>query len=152
MKARCKTALDAALHLIAYRAQSEWEIRSKLRMKGYADEENEAAVLWLSEHGYLNDEELAEEIFESYRREGLYGNRYIQRKLQSRGLRSDSRLTEEEETEKACRALARKAASVPSLLENGEKAAAFLFRRGFSGGAVHAALREAGEDTEDFPE
>ncbi len=127
-----KTALEAALHLLGYRAQSEKELRRKLRQRGFSGSDIDNAVEELYRCEYLNDEELAAEIFENYRRDGLYGNRYIKQKLQMRGLSCEDFLTPEEEEEKAELALQRKEAAVPGYRSDYLRAAAFLARRGFS--------------------
>lgn len=62
MKKSNRSAYEAALHLLEYRAQSEYEIRTKLKRRGYEDEDIEKAVEKLYFYHYLNDEELAEEI------------------------------------------------------------------------------------------
>lgn len=149
---RNKTAFEAALHLIAYRAQSEWEIRTKLRHKGYREEEIGSAVERLYRSGYLNDEELAAEIFESYRADGLYGDRYIHQKLKMRGLACACHLTAEEELHKARAAFARKSAVMPGLAADYKKAAGFLMRRGFSASAAAAVWEDMGHASTDGTE
>ena len=148
---RNKTALDTALHLLGYRAQSEKEIRTKLRQRGYAPGEIEETVKTLCEHHYLDDEDAAGELFEYYRREGLYGNRYIRQKMQMRGLPCDFALTPEEEKEKATEALRKKEATNPGYRENYKRAFGFLARRGFSFEAIRHAM-ECEPDAEYEPE
>ena len=135
-----KTALEAALHLLGYRAQSEKELRRKLKQRGFSGSDIDSAVEDLYRYEYLNDEELAAEIFENYRRDGLYGNRYIKQKLQMRGLSCEDWLTPEEEEEKAELALQKKEASVPGYRADYQKAAAFLARRGFSYDVIRRVL------------
>ncbi len=135
-----KTALEAALHLLGYRAQSEKELRRKLRQRGFSGSDIDNVVEELYRCEYLNDEELAAEIFENYRRDGLYGNRYIKQKLQMRGLSCEDFLTPEEEEEKAELALQRKEASVPGYRSDYPRAAAFLARRGFSYDVIRHVL------------
>lgn len=137
---KTKTALEAALRLLGYRAQSEKEIRRKLRQRGFSGSDIDSTVEELYRCEYLNDEELAAEIFENYRRDGLYGNRYIKQKLQMRGLSSEDCLTQEEEEEKAELAIQRKEVSVPDFRSDYRKAAAFLARRGFSYGVIRHVL------------
>lgn len=145
MKKSNRSAYEAALHLLEYRAQSEYEIRTKLKRRGYEDEDIEKAVEKLYFYHYLNDEELAEEIFVNYRDFLLYGDRYIQGKMKLRGLTCRHHLTEAEEREKAKLALEKKAAAVPDIRDNYRRAAGFLLRRGFSYAAVSFALGNKGE-------
>ncbi len=135
-----KTALEAALHLLGYRAQSEKELRRKLKQRGFSGSDIDRAVEDLYRYEYLNDEELAAEIFENYRRDGLYGNRYIKQKLQMRGLSCEDWLTPEEEEEKAELALQKKEVSAPGYRADYQKAAAFLARRGFSYDVIRRVL------------
>ncbi len=148
MKKSNKTAYEAAISLLNRRAQSEWEIRTKLRRKEYRGSEIDEAVERLYEYHYLNDEELAEDVFRYYQEERLYGDRYIHMKLKSRGLASDLHLTREEEEEKAALALRNKEKIIPGFSKNYRKAAAYLFRRGFAPGTVSAVMQ--GAQDEDF--
>lgn len=150
MKKSNRTAWESALHLIGYRAQSEWEIRTKLKRKGYEAEDIEKTVSLLYRYQYLDDEALAEEIFLRYQSSLLYGDRYIQGKLHARGLTIDRHLTEEEERGKAAEALRIRLRTVPGLLEDYRRAAGFLLRRGFSQTAVRAVLDEAAGEQETF--
>lgn len=150
MKKSNRTAWESALHLIGYRAQSEWEIRTKLKRKGYEEDEIEKTVSLLYRYQYLDDGALAEDIFSRYRSSLLYGDRYIQGKLHARGLAIDCHLTEEEEREKAAEALRIRLRTSPDLLEDYRRAAGFLLRRGFSQSTVRAVLEELGGEKEPF--
>lgn len=152
MKKSNKTAFEAALALLARRAQSEWEMRTKLKRKEYTAEEIEETVTRLLASRYINDTELAEEVFLYYREERLYGDRYIQQKLKARGLKSEWHLTREEEEEKAALALQNKEKIIPGFSENYRKAAAYLFRRGFAPGTVSAVMQGRGEEDPFFEE
>lgn len=143
---RNKTAYEAAIALLNRRAQSEWEMRTKLRRKEYSKSEIDEAVEKLYEYHYLNDEELAGDLFTYYRDERLYGDRYIHQKLKSRGLSADRHLTEEEEAEKAALALQIKEKIIPGFSKNYRKAAAFLFRRGFAPHTVSLVLQGLDEE------
>lgn len=143
---RNKTAYEAAISLLNRRAQSEWEMRTKLRRKEYSKSEIDETVAKLYEYHYLNDEELAEDVFRYYQEERLYGDRYIHQKLKSRGLSVDRHLTEEEEAEKAVLALQNKEKVIPGFSKNYRKAAAFLFRRGFAPHTVSEVLQGLDEE------
>lgn len=140
MRKNKRTASEAAFHLLGYRAQSEWEIRTKLKQKGYTDEEIQKTVEILYKGKYLDDEALANELFSLYRDNLNYGDRYIQGKLRSRGLTIELHLTDEEEREKAIQALLGKMKTCPGYCENYNRAIGFLSRRGFSYDAARYAL------------
>lgn len=140
MKTNNRTAYEAALHLLGYRAQSEREIRTKLKQRGYGPEEIENTIIRLQKAKYLDDEALAEEVFTAYRDSGLYGDRYIQNKLRMRGLKLEWHLTQAEEEEKARQALQHKVRMEPDFLTQYRRAVSFLIRRGFSPSVVSAVL------------
>ena len=96
----------------------------------------------LRHYGYLNDSELADDLFVSFRNRKCYGDTYIHQKLKSRGLHTNKHLTAEEEIDIAVSLLEEKVRIKPELLINYRKAAAFLLRRGLSQSAVMTALRE----------
>src|SRR4051794_11092681 len=50
--AKCR---DAALNFLASRPRSKSETRTRLRQKGFTDEDISATIDWLKERGYLND-------------------------------------------------------------------------------------------------
>ena len=125
-----------------YRPQSEYELRTKLARKGYDPDEIGKVMDKLKHYGYLNDSELADDLFDSFRNRKCYGDTYIHQKLKSRGLHTNKHLTAEEEIDIAVSLLEEKVRIKPELLINYRKAAAFLLRRGLSPSAVMTALRE----------
>ena len=136
------TAYETALYLLNYREQSEKELTRKLKDRDYGAEEIEEAMGKLKHYGYIDDETLAEDLFESYRKRGVYGDAYIHRKMKEKGLVTEQHLSLEEETASAISLLQKKAKGSPKLLTDYRRAAAFLMRRGFSRSAMVAALRE----------
>ena len=142
MKRTNKTAYESAIHLLNYRPQSEYELRTKLARKGYDPDEIGKVMDKLKHYGYLNDSELADDLFDSFRNRKCYGETYIHQKLKSRGLHTNKHLTAEEEIDIAVSLLEEKVRIKPELLINYRKAAAFLLRRGLSQSAVMTALRE----------
>ena len=133
MKRTNKTAYESAIHLLNYRPQSEYELRTKLARKGYDPDEIGKVMDKLKHYGYL---------FDSFRNRKCYGDTYIHQKLKSRGLHTNKHLTAEEEIDIAVSLLEEKVRIKPELLINYRKAAAFLLRRGLSQSAVMTALRE----------
>lgn len=136
------TAYETALYLLQYREQSEKDLTRKLKDRDYEAEEIEEAMEKLKYYGYIDDETLAEDLFETYRKRGIYGDAYIQRKLKEKGLETEQHLSLEEETGSAIVLLQKKAKGNPKLLTDYRRAAAFLMRRGFSRSAMTVALRE----------
>lgn len=112
----CGRARERALYLLKAHDRTEQEIRRKLRDGFYPEEAVEAAVAFLKEYGYVNDEE--------------YGRRYVE--LYGRS-RSRKRLRED---------LARKGLAgeqIEMLLEEGgiletEQIRAFLAGKGYNAG------------------
>lgn len=151
-KAGNRTAWEAALFLLRYRPQSEWEIRTKLRRKGYSAEEISETAERLREARYIDDAELAADLFRYHREHVLCGDAYIQGKLKMRGLSCELHLSPEEERAKAEEAFRKKKAAVPALASNYRRAAGFLLRRGFSPFLVREVLARMGEKepAEDF--
>jgi len=76
----------AALKLLAIRAFSEKEMRRRLAAKGYIDENIEQSVLELRRVGYLNDDALAQTLFDNYFNSGKYGINAIIARLKKREL------------------------------------------------------------------
>lgn len=137
-----RTAYEAALHLLNYREQSEKELVRKLKDREYSQEEIEDALVKLKHYHFIDDASMAEDLFEAYRRKGMYGDAYIHQKMKQKGLFTDQHIPVEEEIENAVALVQRKAEITPKLLTDYRKAAAFLLRRGFSGSTIISALRE----------
>ena len=137
-----RTCYEAALRLLKYRDNSEKELTRKLRERDYSDKEIGETLDRLRELGYMDDETLADDLFEAYRQRRAYGDRYIHQKLKEKGLRTEKHISLEEEREVATQLLLKKLKITPQLKENYSKAAAFLLRRGFSSEAVSTALHE----------
>ncbi len=59
IKGKQKDPLSDALRFIRYRARSEWEVKNKLRQRGYGEEEIQDTVSKLREKGFIDDEKFA---------------------------------------------------------------------------------------------
>lgn len=70
--------------LLARRAHSQWELRRKLRMKGFGAEAVDAAMTRLAELGYLDDSSFARGLVQ--RRGALRGPRALSAELAARGV------------------------------------------------------------------
>ena len=73
-----------AVGLLARRAHSKWELRRKLRMKGFAAEAVDTAMVRLVELGYLDDSSFAKGLVR--RRAALRGPRALSAELAARGV------------------------------------------------------------------
>lgn len=104
----------------------------------------------LRAYEYVNDEDLADELFEAYRRRAQYGDAYIHQKLKLKGLATEKHLQLEEEIEMAAALLQKKWGMSPKLRTDFKKSASFLLRRGFSHDAVMTVMHEMDlEETEE---
>lgn len=144
-----RTCYEAALHLLKYRNQSEKELRRKLKDREYTRDEITKTLEKLKYYGYVNDDDLAEEVFNAYRKRHCYGISYIRQKMKMQGLICQWQISEEEERNNALYILSAKAKIVPAILSNYRKAVSFLKRRGFSYSSIIFALHEL--DVKDAP-
>ncbi len=169
-----KTALVAAVEILAKRLVSTAELRSKLAAKKiFSPAEIDDAVLAMKRMGALHDDFLAEDVARSYRSRG-YGPARIRMALRKRGIpneiieqtlngkdedepanRTESDSAQSEDGENAFAVLHRKAAQFrrePDPRKRKAKAVRCLVGRGFSyEDALEAAdrwMREEGEAEE----
>ena len=169
MPSEKKTALAAAVEILARRLVSTQELRSKLAAKKlFSPDEIEAAVLAVKRMGALHDDFLAEDVARSYKSRG-YGPARIRMALKKRGIPNEliertlskneedaSRDSDQsEDSETAFNVLHRKAAQFrrePDPRKRKAKAVRCLVGRGFSyEDAVSSAdrwMREEGMDGE----
>lgn len=137
-----RSSYEAALHLLKYRGQSETELRLKLKMRGYEAGDIEETIGRLKEYQYVDDESLAEDLFDSLRARHCYGDSYIHQKMKYRGLQTDRHLSSEEEFQDALHLVREKSRIFPHFLDHYRKAASFLLRRGYSASVIRAVLSE----------
>ncbi len=57
--------------LLRYRLRSERELRLRMRMKGFSEEDIESAIRYLKQVGLLNDKILTEELYDRYISRGV---------------------------------------------------------------------------------
>ncbi len=81
-----KRALDAALHLLAYRPRSEHEIRTRLLRRGLPPDAVAAAIEKLRGYGYVDDAAFAKSWVESRAGGSPRGGRLITRELRGKGV------------------------------------------------------------------
>jgi regulatory protein len=141
---------DCSLRVLSLRDHSEWELRRKLKEKGYQDEGIEQSVARLKELGYLDDARFARLFASSAVRNGRgYGSR-LKMELSRRGVAPEivsevlSEISQEfSEGELLDQVMARRFAGYdPEAATEKEKrkVAGYLQRKGFSLSAIFARL------------
>lgn len=146
-----KTALIAAVDILARQEQSEQKLREKLLRKGYAEADIQAAIERLKERHYINDADACARQFQFLYEESRSSVRQICLKLMQRGF--------DRELVKSCvprdtyareKAAALRVLALKSRTEDRQKLMASLFRKGFdvraSRAAVEAYLMDSHED------
>ena len=149
-----KTALIAAVDILARQEYSEAKLYEKLARKGYRDEEIEGAIARLKERRYLNDAEACARQFAFLYTESRNSVRQICLKLRQRGFTKEDidackpRDTYEREKQAALRVLALK---YPHDADR-QKMMANLYQKGFEAGTARDAVelyRSQGSEDED---
>jgi regulatory protein len=77
---------QCSLHIIGRRSHSEHELQQKLHFKKYSYDAIENVIFRLKEYGYINDKNLAENLFNKYFQANKYSLKQILYKLKQRGL------------------------------------------------------------------
>lgn len=143
MSEHAKNALDYAARLLAPRAMSEHTLREKMTKKEFAPEDIDYAVQRLTELGALNDEDFAGTLARYYAGKG-FGRQKVAQELRRRGIGREI-------SDRVLQGFAPCSEQVVAYLEktlHGEtrdkrllrKAAAGLYRRGFSWEQIDAAI------------
>lgn len=156
-------AYEAGVRLIAPRALTVHEVRTRLARRGYSVEETQAAVEELSSRGFLDDRTLAYNVATTLAERRLYGKSRVAAELARRGVAADAigealerAFAGLDEDAMARKAASRRAGAVPVDKRARERMARALLRRGFSRGAVARALggetAGTGEPGADFEE
>lgn len=149
-----KTALIAAVDILARQEYSEAKLYEKLARKGYRDEEIEGAIARLKERRYLNDAEACARQFAFLYTESRNSVRQICLKLRQRGFTKEDidackpRDTYEREKQAALRVLALK---YPHDADR-QKMMANLYQKGFEAGTARDAVelyRSQGSEEEE---
>ena len=150
--ARSETRVRAA-NMISARPLSRRELVKRLREKGAAESDAEAAADWLEEIGALNDADYASMLVRHYGGMG-YGEAKIRDELYRRGvgreLWEDALAASPDAQEAIARVIAQKTKG-RALDEKGRKRLSdLLLRRGFAWRDVRAALAAYGENATEF--
>ena len=135
-------AREKALQLVSQRQMSAKELGKKLREKGFDEETADYCVSWITERGLINEENYAAAIVRHYAAKG-YGEGRIRQELMRRGIPRDlwdtALAAMPESTEKLDRLIAQRLRD-PEDRDAVRKLSAALFRRGYSGEEIRAAL------------
>ena len=138
-----------ALKYLSSREHSRLELARKLTPYAQDDDDIEALLNWLQESKFLSQERFSESLV--HRRAGRYGNNRILSELKSHGINGealgDAKLElAQGETQRAREVLSRKYAEAPTDAIARAKCMRFLLQRGFSHGAIQAAVKTAWSD------
>lgn len=133
-------AYDRAVTFLSTRPRSTAEVRRRLREAGVDEEAIEAAIVRLSEQGYLNDAEFARYWVENRQRFRPKGEQALRQELRRAGVDSeaiDASLEGLDPTEAAYAAARPKAERLQALVQQDpsafkQKLGNFLLRRGFT--------------------
>jgi regulatory protein len=164
------TAMEIAVGYLGTRPRTQWETERRLRRAGTTEPVITETVERLGELGYLDDAAFARWWGEQRDRHAPRGLRMIEAELREHGVprevieayraehRAPERRPEDEavpasEAERAADALARhlRGRPLPSDRRALQRVGMFLVRRGFDPDTVRAALREAGNSTDELP-
>mgnify|MGYP002860633795 CR=1 FL=1 len=138
-------AREKALEYVSQRQMSAKELGKKLREKGADEETADYCVRWIMDRGLIDEERYAAAIARHYAAKG-YGEGRVRQELQRRGVPRE--LWEEalaqmpEDTSKIDRFVQSKLRD-PDDRDAVRKLSAALYRRGYSGEEIRAALDRA---------
>ena len=133
---------EKALEWISRRQYSAKELSQKMIQKGASPENSEAVISWLTEHHYIDEQLYASAIVHHYSNKG-YGPGRIRAELSRRGIPRDyweDALQECPDPAGDLDSILAKKLSDPSDRKQVQKAAAFLYRHGYSWTDIQAAI------------
>ncbi|MFB9242720.1 recombination regulator RecX [Massilia antarctica] len=139
-----------ALRYLSMREHSRLELGRKLARYAEEGDDVDALLDFLEKNNWLSQERFSESLI--HRRSARFGNSRIMAELQSHGVKGEV-LQElkaglaDSETARACEVWQRKFGTVASDPAERNKQMRFLMQRGFSQGAVRAAMQ--GRDPDD---
>ncbi len=147
-EAQESAAFEKALELLSFRDHSSFELKEKLRQRGYSPTLAQAICDRLSQKGYINDSEFAGKYARYLQREKRYSQAAVRAKLLQKGI-SGTLLTEAENQlsteleEENCRYTAAKKLKRSGDDQQRQKTAAFLKQKGFQWELIKKILDEA---------
>lgn len=146
MTAKSTNPKYAAQDILSRRDHSEFELRQKMKKKGFFGDELEETVEWLKTKKLLNDELFAKKYIESIILTRAVGRRYLAFKLKEKrigeeaiGAALDELLDEATERDLAQKATSSWKKSHSKHAADKTRLSRFLLSRGFSGSAMRAS-------------
>ena len=154
-----RPALEKAVAMLALRACSKGEIKTKLRRNGYADETVEMVIYKLEKEKLLDDADFARQWVSS--RSAKYGTKRIAQELRMKGIPNDQiqeimeEIPEEQQLEQAVSLAKKYILRIRDDSPKGiQKTTAMLVRRGYAwdiaSQACSDAFRELKGESESF--
>lgn len=144
MKNSYQKALAYALLLFKYRQRSVYELRDRLKRKGYSREDEDSVVSFLSAQGYLDDEQFARSFARAKLRRA-FGPRRIVFELRKLGIGDDdARAAVNDAAGEVQGTVLLKEIAARTLEKKGdrEKTIRYLLQRGFSYTEIREVLDE----------
>lgn len=135
-------AMDQALRFLAPRFLSSYELRQKMIRKGIPSKLIDQVEAKLIEYDYINDDRLAEQVANLYKRECKRGLFYIKNKMRLRGLEPGQHLDDYDERQAAFRVIERKYGLDQKPPVGQEKIISILRNRGFGMNSIRAVIDE----------
>lgn len=83
------SARESAIHLLSRRDHGRNELAQKLRLKGYAEEEIDQALIYCDQLGYLDDQRFAEGLVRQHILKG-HGELKIRQELKQKQLHTEA--------------------------------------------------------------
>jgi len=148
-----QSCLDAAYRYLSHRPRSEFEVKARLRKRGFDDSFIERAILGLRDKGFVNDTEFAQYWRDNRENFNPRGRMMLRSELRQKGI--DPEIIAEvvgsiDEEESAHRAIQKRMKLlVYSDYESFyQRISAFLRRRGFGGNIVHNTVNHLWQESE----
>ncbi|MFC1828814.1 regulatory protein RecX [Thermodesulfobacteriota bacterium] len=146
-----RKAMHAAVHLLAFRSHTTYEIKQKLKKRGFSADVISRTISECRRLNYVNDMDYARYYFESLAAKG-YGPHRIRSAMRQKGLSGEiiqqiliEQDTEVEELENCRRAFQKKITvfhRVKDLKKRREKIYRYLYARGFTGSVIQEVMRD----------
>ncbi|MFF2532190.1 regulatory protein RecX [Brevibacillus sp. NPDC058079] len=134
--------MDSALRLLSFRIRSEYELRMRLRQKGYEDNWIDLALEKLRSYQYVNDETFAKTLAKDRQNIKKLGERGLKAELKQKGISQeiitqvvDELCSDEKELGQAIELCEKKLRSISGkdpIPKTRQKLMQFLVRKGYS--------------------
>lgn len=143
-------ALNYAFCLLKFRPRSEYELRQRLKKRGFQGQEIKETIFFLQEKSFLNDQEFAREWAESRLRRP-FGFKRIRQELKIKGIKQElidqtlrelnSKYSEDEMIQEAMLRRWEKLKHIEPVKAK-RRLFMYLLRRGFSADIIRDSIRE----------